>query len=104
MGKNIDKRPVIFKGAGVLLGFIIGAMFGILVVAITGITGLIGAISGAIAVPAGLFLENKFQMEKSERDVKNIKIYFLFIILGALLFFACLILADNPNSPFFERN
>ena len=81
-----NNKPWIFKGAGALLGLIIGAMSGILVVAITGITGLIGAISGAIAVPAGLFFEKKFQKEKSERHVKNMKIFFLLIILGALLF------------------
>lgn len=101
---NEIKKPGIFKGAGVLSGFIIGAVTGTTVVAITGITGLIGAISGAVALPAGLYLEKKFQREKSERGAKNVKIYFLFILLGALLFFVCLLLANNPNYLWFERN
>ena len=92
MEKHEDYKPRIFKGAGILTGFAIGSVAGILVVTITGIIGLIGAVGASVALPAGLYLENKFQREKAEQKAKSQKIYLLLVLLGVALFFTCFFL------------
>jgi hypothetical protein len=93
MEKSLIMKQRIFKGAGVILGFVIGSVSGIIVAAITGIMGLISAIGAAIAIPTGLFLENKFQGIQSEQNKKGLPVYILLIFLGSVLFFICFFLA-----------
>jgi len=93
MEKNEIYKPGIFKGAGILTGFIIGAVAGVIFVIITGVMGLVGAISGAVALPTGLYLEKKFQKKQSEHYNKVRKIYLLLLILGSILFFCLFIIA-----------
>jgi hypothetical protein len=83
----------VFKGAGFILGFIIGAVIGISTVAITGINGIIEDVSASIAIPAGYFLEKKFQKKLPDCDKENRKFYFLLLILGTVLFFCLFLIA-----------
>lgn len=56
-----EKKIRLFKGAGYLIGFLTGALFAVLFVAVTGVEALIGAIVAAVSIPLGMGLENKFQ-------------------------------------------
>jgi len=91
MEKNEIKKQRIFKGAGLLLGFVIGSVIGVVVAAITGIMGLIGAVAAAVTIPTGLFLENKFQRKQAEQNTKVPKVYILLNLLGSVLYFLCCI-------------
>ena len=88
MGKNEKKGSGIFTGAGYLTGLLIGAVAGVLVVKLTGIHGLIGAISAAIAIPSGYLMERKFQKEEPSGG-RAIRRYIAMIISGVILFFIC---------------
>ncbi|MCJ7819736.1 MAG: hypothetical protein MUP53_00915 [Bacteroidales bacterium] len=55
--------------------------------------GLIGAVAAAVALPTGLFLENKFRGKRAV-EKKNVPGFFaLTLLLGSVLFLICLILA-----------
>jgi len=87
--KNIEKHGAgIFTGAGYLIGFLIGAVAGILMVKLTGIHGLIGATAEVVAIPAGYMLERQFQRKAPSRRGALIR-YILFILSGVILFFVC---------------
>lgn len=77
-----ESRTKKFKGAGYLIGFVIGSLVAILFVAITGIEALIGAIAGAIAIPLGIALEKKFQGQNAETKPGNKLFFISFLLLG----------------------
>jgi hypothetical protein len=82
----------IFKGAGILIGFVLGSVVGIVVASITGIIGLIGAIAASVALPTGLYIERKFQGEQAGRLIEGQKTYLLLFLIGVVLFFICFFL------------
>ena len=86
-------KPRIFKGAGILIGLLLGSTAGILVASITGVMGLIGAIAGAVALPSGLYLERKFRREEAGNLRKGQRTYLLLFLIGTVLFFICFLLA-----------
>jgi len=85
-------KPRIFKGAGIIIGILLGSVAGIAVVSITGVVGLIGAIAGAVGLPAGLYFERKFQRVQSGQFINSQKTYLLMILTGVVLFFICFLL------------
>ena len=89
METNEKVRPLVFNGAGIIAGLIIGAVIGISVLFITGSAGLIGAISAAVAIPAGIFLENRIREKQSSQKRKAEIVYMLLIFLGSVMFFMC---------------
>ena len=87
-------KPRIFKGAGILLGFLIGSAVGIAFVKVTGVMGLIGAITASVAFPSGLYFERKFQRNQSEKQTKGQKTYLLLVFSGVVLFLICLFIVN----------
>jgi 4-hydroxybenzoate polyprenyltransferase len=93
MDKHEKQKTGIFQGAGYLIGFLLGAVAGILAVILTGIHGLIGVIAAAVAIPSGLLLERKFQNKAAENGKTGRKGYTLLIIFELILFIICFFMA-----------
>lgn len=87
MENPIEKKTIFFKGAGYLIGFFIGTVTAVIFVAITGVEALIGAIAGAVAIPAGIVLEEKLQGKERDSSSKGKSLLIAFLVLG-LVFFA----------------
>ena len=88
MESNGTYRRRVFKGAGIILGFLMGSLTGIVFVIITGVTGLIGAVSVSVALPLSLFLEKKFRRREAV-TMRALAIYLPMIVLGTVLFIIC---------------
>ena len=82
-----EKKIKLFKGAGYLIGFLIGTVVAVLFVAISGVEALIGAIAAAVSIPAGIGLEEKFQVKEPENRSKGNNLKIAFLVLG-LVFLA----------------
>lgn len=91
MENSNENKNKLFPGAGYLMGFAMGALTGIVFVAITGVEALIGVISCSVALPAGFLLEKKLVAKDQgyKSSLKNFSIGFLAlgIIFFALFYF-----------------
>jgi hypothetical protein len=85
-------KPRIFKGAGILIGLVLGSVTGILAALLTGVIGIIGAIAASVAFPTGLFIEKKFQGEQGGHLIKGQETYLILFLIGVILFFICFFL------------
>lgn len=88
---NIMKDPAqnktrMFKGAGYLIGFLIGTLVAVSFVAITGMEALIGAMAAAVALPSGAVLEQKIQGKAPVNKHYLGNLAMVFLALGTLLF------------------
>ena len=88
MEKKETSRPQLFKGAGIIMGIVIGSLTGIAFVSLTGVMGFIGAVSAAVALPLSLLLEKKFRRSGPVIPGTS-KTYLLLTALGTALFFIC---------------
>jgi len=86
MKNQIEKKIKIFKGAGYLIGFLLGTAIAVLFVAMTGVEALIGAIAAAVSIPAGMVLEQKFQGKDAATKSGTGKFLIAFLALGILVF------------------
>ena len=92
MENPIEKKTIFFRGAGYLIGFFIGTVTAVIFVAITGIEALIGAIAGAVAIPAGIVLEEKLQGKERDSSAKAKSSLIAFIVLGIVFLSVAIIL------------
>lgn len=86
MKNLIEKKIKIFKGAGYLIGFLLGTAIAVLFVAVTGVEALIGAIAASVSIPAGMFLEQKLQGKNVAGNSGNGKFLIAFLALGIAFF------------------
>ena len=93
-----EKKTKFFKGAGYLIGFSIGAVVAVLFVAITGVEALIGAIAGAVTIPVGISLEEKFQENEPENRSKGKNLIIAFLFLGIVFLTVALVLTIQANN------
>jgi hypothetical protein len=82
MENHTEKKTKLFKGAGYLIGFLIGTVVAVIFVAITGIEALIGPIAASVSLPAGFALEKKFQGKELENKPKEKNSIIAFLVLG----------------------
>ncbi len=85
MENSTVKKKNLFKGAGYLIGFLIGTVLAVLFVAITGVEALIGAIAGSVSIPAGIVLEKKIQGKETLSKSKDEQFLIVFLVLGIVL-------------------
>ncbi len=92
MENPIEKKTIFFKGAGYLIGFLIGTVTAVIFVAITGVEALIGAVAGAVAIPASILLEEKLQGKERDSNSKGRSLLIAFLVLGVAFLAMALVL------------
>jgi hypothetical protein len=82
-----QNKTRLFKGAGYLIGFLIGTVVAVSFVAITGMEALIGAMAAAVALPSGAVLEQKIQGKApgNKRSGRNLSLVFMAIGTALIL-------------------
>lgn len=82
MENHTEKKTKLSKGAGYLIGFLIGTVVAVLFVAITGIDAFIVAFAAAVSIPAGIVFEKKLQGKEPENKSKEERFTVTFLVLG----------------------
>lgn len=89
--KSINSKP--FKGAGYLLGAIIGFTAAITSFVITENIAISIPLLAGLSIPLGMFIEQKFQVQAKEKDTSKMKILVALFAVGILLFFLIVFIA-----------
>jgi hypothetical protein len=97
MENQVEKKTRFFKGAGYLIGFLMGTAAAVLFVAISGVEALIGAIAASVSIPAGIALEEKFQGKGSENRSKGKTLIIAFLVLGFVFLAVTMLLTIQAN-------
>lgn len=82
--KNINAET--FKGAGYVIGAIIGFAAAITAFVITENIAISIPLLVGLAIPLGMAIEQKFQVQAREKDTRRRKLWFTLFAVGILLF------------------
>jgi hypothetical protein len=91
MKDAFERKIRLPKGAGYLIGFVMGASVAVGFVAITGVEALIGAVAASISFPVGLLLEQKIQGKEVEISPAAKILSVVFLLLGIVFFTIALV-------------